>query len=215
VIVISLLLVHTVSGIGPDPGSDEDPLVTKGYVDSELGKFSAQVNSKINLLKSELRKSKSDEDTETVKRKFLELEETVDNLNNQIEEQLKRTKFKVVELEAGQCIILGDSAEIILRAGKALAISGEKGDGLADITTDSKKNNLVTDDIVPLNHLLLASRNDGRGIKAVAKAWVLVKGGYSIEGDNIDEDKKADEEAEEKEGVEDNSNNSNNSNNVD
>lgn len=192
VVVISLLLVHTVSGIGPEPGSDEDPLVTKSYVDSELKKLTAQMNSKINLLKSELRKSKSDEAIETIKEKLFELEKTIDNFNNQIEGQSKYTKFKVVELEAGQSIILGDSAEIILRSGKALAIAGEKGDGLADITTDSKKNNLVTDDIVPLNHLLLISRDDGRGMKAVTKIWVLVKGDYKIEGDDIEGDSKVD-----------------------
>ncbi len=201
VITISLLLVHTVSGIGPEPGSDEDPLVTKSYVDTEFGKFSAQVNSKINLLKSELRRSKSDETIESVKGQLVQLEKNIDNLKNQIEEQSKYMKFKVVELEAGQSIILGDSAEIILRAGKALAIAGEKGDGLSDITTDSKKNNLVTDDIVPLNHMLLISRDDGRGIRAVTKIWVLVKGDYKIEGDDIEGDSKADGEGEQKEGV--------------
>lgn len=184
VIVISLLLVHTVSGVSPEPGSDEDPLVTKSYVDSELGKFTAQINSKINMLKSEFRKSKSDETTEMIKNKLLELEKTVNSLNKQIEEQSKYSKFSVVELEAGQSIIFGDSTEIILRSGKALAIAGEKGDGLADITTDSKRNNLVTDDIVPVNHLLLAARDDGRGIKAVTKIWVLVKGDYRIKGED-------------------------------
>lgn len=186
IIVFSLLLVHTVSGIGSEPGSDEDPLVTKSYIDSELDKFASEVNSKINLLKSELKKSKSDEAVEAIAAKLFELAKNVDDLNKQIEEFSKYAKFEVVELEPGQKIILGDSAEVILRAGKALAIAGEKGDGLADITTDSKNNNLVTDDIVPLNHLLLVSRDDGRGIKAVTKVWVLVKGNYRIEGVNED-----------------------------
>ncbi|NSW90382.1 MAG: hypothetical protein HPY74_06855 [Firmicutes bacterium] len=186
IIVFSLLLVHTVSGIGSEPGSDEDPLVTKSYIDSELDKFASEVNSKINLLKSELKKSKSDEAVEAIAAKLFELVKNVDDLNKQIEEFSKYAKFEVVELEPGQKIILGDSAEVILRAGKALAIAGEKGDGLADITTDSKNNNLVTEDIVPLNHLLLVSRDDGRGIKAVTKVWVLVKGNYRIEGVNED-----------------------------
>jgi hypothetical protein len=179
----SILLVHTVSGIDLEPGSEEDPLVTKSYVDNEFKTYQAQINSKINLLKSEFRKSGDDEDDKNInllKNQLIELESQIIGLKNLVEKQEKYIKFEVVEIEAGQSIILSDSSEIILRAGKALAIAGEKGDGLADITTDSEKNNLVTGDIVPLNHLLLVSRNDNRGIKAITKIWVLVKGDYNI-----------------------------------
>ncbi|NMB33033.1 MAG: hypothetical protein GX992_02165 [Clostridium sp.] len=89
-------------------------------------------------------------------------------------------KFIPLELEEGQLLMTGDSAEIILRGGKALAIGGEGG-GLSDITSGSGAD-VNTDEEVPLNHLLLVSRDDGRGIKITSKkAWVLVKGPYSIE----------------------------------
>ncbi|NLM59144.1 MAG: hypothetical protein GX194_08535, partial [Clostridium sp.] len=88
-------------------------------------------------------------------------------------------KFVPLELNKGQVLIAGESAEIILRGGKALAIGGEGG-GLSDITSGSGAD-VNTDQEVPLNHLLLISRNDGRGIKVVSeKAWVLVKGPYTI-----------------------------------
>jgi hypothetical protein len=182
-IAASILLVYTVSGVDLEPGSEEDPLVTKSYVDNEFKTYQAQINSKINLLKSEFRKSRDDEDDKNInllKNQLIELESQIIGLKNLVEKQEKYIKFEVVEIEAGQSIILSDSSEIILRAGKALAIAGEKGDGLADITTDSEKNNLVTGDIVPLNHLLLVSRDDNRGIKAITKIWVLVKGDYNI-----------------------------------
>jgi len=112
--------------------------------------------------------------------KIIELTRTVNSLTAQIKEQEKYLKYEVVEVEAGQKIIFKESSEVILRSGKALAIAGKNGDGLADITTDSDKNNLVTDDIVPPNHLLLVSRDDGRGLKAITKLYVLVKGSYTI-----------------------------------
>ncbi|HOJ11899.1 MAG TPA: hypothetical protein PK733_15095 [Clostridiales bacterium] len=179
-VVLSILATHAVSGTTMEPGSDEDPLVTKSYVDSAIGKLGNEVSSKIGILQSDITKPQDSVVLEKMAEKIMELSKTVYDLNKQLEEQSKYSKFEVVEMEAGQKIILGDSSEIILRAGKALAIAGEKGDGLADITTDDKKNSLVTDDIVPLNHLLLVSRDDGRGIKAVTKIWVLVKGDYTI-----------------------------------
>lgn len=90
--------------------------------------------------------------------------------------------FQVVELKAGQQLIAGASAEIIIRSGTATAVSGEKGDGLSDLTTDdSSKGNLVTGQIIPNNHLLLVPRDDGRGIKAVSdKVYIMYKGTYTL-----------------------------------
>ncbi|GAE87367.1 hypothetical protein [Acetivibrio straminisolvens] len=61
-----------------------------------------------------------------------------------------------------------------------MAIGGEGG-GLSDITSGTGAD-INTDDEVPLNHLLLVSRDDGRGLRVTSeKAWVLVKGPYTIE----------------------------------
>lgn len=181
------------SSSSPEPGSHEDPIVTKSYVDLELGKLSAEINTRLLQIASELKESKKDDSVavDALAGKVFELAMDVHNLNKQVEDLSKFARFKVVELEPGQIMTLGESAEIILRAGKALAIAGEKGDGLADITTDGVKNNLVTNDIVPLNHLLLISRDDGRGIRAVSKVWVLVKGDYTIE-DSLSKEEKPD-----------------------
>jgi len=116
------------------------------------------------------------------------VDEEISKLNAKIQEleakleKQSASKFEVVELKSGQKLIAGESTEIIVRAGKTLAISGKYGDGLSDLTTDeADKGNLAADQIVPLNHLLLAARDDGRGIKAVSsKVYVLVKGEYDI-----------------------------------
>ncbi|HHX18305.1 MAG TPA: hypothetical protein GX727_05550 [Clostridium sp.] len=140
--------------------SKETILVTQDYVDEKVNQL-ANVNE--------------------------ELEELVEKMKNQLEEMEKELveiekygKFIPLELEEGQTLIVGDSGEIILRGGKAKAISGEAG-GLSDVTAGSGVD-IITDQDVPLNHLLLISRDDGRGLKVISsKAWVLVKGPYTIE----------------------------------
>lgn len=121
-----------------------------------------------------------------VDEKINSLKTSLDEMTKQYEESQERLKeiesygkFVPLELNKNQVLIAGESAEIILRGGKALAIGGEGG-GLSDITSGSGAD-VNTDQEVPLNHLLLISRNDGRGIKVVSeKAWVLVKGPYTI-----------------------------------
>ena len=112
----------------------------------------------------------------------------INTLNQQIQ-TLKQTQgsggsslFQVVELKIGQQLLSGASGEIIVRSGTATAVSGQNGDGLSDLTTDdSTKGNLVTGQVIPLNHLLLISRDDGRGIKAVSdKVFILCRGSYTL-----------------------------------
>ncbi|HOM02311.1 MAG TPA: hypothetical protein PLH43_05725 [Acetivibrio sp.] len=112
--------------------------------------------------------------------KFQEMAKKLEEAEKRLEEIEKYGKFEALELTKGQVLIAGASAELILRGGKALAIGGEGG-GLSDITSGTGAD-VNTDDEVPLNHLLLISRDDGRGLKVTSeKAWVLVKGPYTIE----------------------------------
>lgn len=156
-IVLGIAFVHIVQIVnaataGPE-AEDEIILASLDYVDD-----------KINSLKSSL-----DEMT----KKYEEAQERLEEIESY-------GKFVPLELTKDQILIAGESAEIILRGGKALAIGGEGG-GLSDITSGSGAD-VNTDQEVPLNHLLLISRDDGRGIKVISeKAWVLVKGPYTIE----------------------------------
>jgi len=114
-----------------------------------------------------------------VNSKFQKMAKKLEEAEKRLEEIEKYGKFEALELTKGQVLIAGASAELILRGGKALAIGGEGG-GLSDITSGTGAD-VNTDDEVPLNHLLLVSRDDGRGLKVTSeKAWVLVKGPYTI-----------------------------------
>lgn len=89
-------------------------------------------------------------------------------------------KYTVIVLEKGQSLIASDVVEFIVRGGTCSAISGEHGDGIADLTNGDGKD-FQTGDQLPKNHYMLISRGDGRGILAVSDTvYLMVKGSYGI-----------------------------------
>ncbi|MCX7841738.1 MAG: hypothetical protein N2489_01520 [Clostridia bacterium] len=166
-LLCSFFAIHMVQAVTGEPGTDANPLVSQDYVDTKL----AELTTKLNELAAK--------NTELVA-KNTELAASVDNLNKLVaaQQQAAAPKFEVIELEPGKTMLLGASTEIVLRGGKATAISGEKG-GLSSLTAGTGVD-IITGQPVPLNHLILSSRNDGRGIKATVKCWVLVKGEYTV-----------------------------------
>ena len=136
-----------------EPGSQSDPLVTFGYVET----------------------------------KFRELENYIDS-KFESKENNKEAVWQTVELDVGQSLIGKAGTEIILRGGKASSISKISNivkdgvamtvdNGLTDVT-DGR--DLKMGDNVPLDHLLIIPRDDGRGIKCSSYSFLLVKGDYSI-----------------------------------
>ncbi|MDF2523406.1 MAG: hypothetical protein K0R31_1047 [Clostridiales bacterium] len=86
-------------------------------------------------------------------------------------------KFEVLEaIEPGKQIICGASTEVVLRGGTATAIASAQG-GISNLSSGK---DLKSGDTIPLNQLLLIPREDGRGIAITGKAWVMVKGQYTI-----------------------------------
>jgi hypothetical protein len=143
----------------PQPGSAEDPIISKSYVDAETVK-----------LRNELLQ---------LEKKY---EEAVRNLQTALNEL--RTSgigngaegFVVVELENGKKLLTGSGTELILRSGTAKALKGANGT-LADTTSAA---DLAEGKAVSKNHLLISSRDDGRGIQATTFCYLLVRGGYRI-----------------------------------
>ncbi|MHB9143819.1 MAG: hypothetical protein ACYC5Y_00530 [Symbiobacteriia bacterium] len=85
-------------------------------------------------------------------------------------------QWNPILLTAGQTLTAQAGAEIVLRSGKAAAVE-TTGAGLSDVTGGK---DLLRGTAVPLNHLLVAPRTDGRGIKVAVDSWVLVRGPYTI-----------------------------------
>jgi len=163
-IVMVILLVHMVQIVSAVPEIDEDPLVLKSYVDAENFKLNEEIK-RLNDIINEL----------NVKADNLVVKS--EGLAAKLEELSASREFEAIEVKAGSKIILGASAEIVLRSGKASAVAGTYG-GLADLAAGL---DLQTGDSVSPNHLLLIARDDGRGIVAETDIWVLIKGKYTIE----------------------------------
>lgn len=170
-----LFLVDGRAGAGSGaPGTVSDPLATKSYVDMKV----AVLDDLIDTL---------DATASTSTGTGLPDSESMEDLYAYVDEQVAKipsSRFEVVELEAGQKLLGGASTELILRGGAAVAITRNSDDGLSDLTDSSvgiqKNGNLINGESIPLNHLLLVPRDDGRGIAITKQSWVLVKGDYTI-----------------------------------
>ena len=141
------------SADGTVPGSEADPVVTQSYVE----------------LKSEQTKQYIDSQAVKSNQEVLKLQETVSKLT-------AASGFEVVLLNKDKTLLTGSGAELIVRSGAVAAIAGQNG-GLANITSAKDLN---TGDAVILNHLLISSRDDGRGVKAVIDSYLLIRGTYTI-----------------------------------
>ncbi|KNY27390.1 hypothetical protein [Pseudobacteroides cellulosolvens] len=176
VIMTSFFTVHivrAVTAVSPEPGSDGDPVVSQSYVDHKISEIGAKLET-ANTTISDLTKKLTE-----AGEKINKLTAANETINKQLKEiQPDSFKFQPLELKAGQKLLAGASTEIVLRSGSAKAISGTYG-GLSDITA-AQSADLTTGAPIALNHLLLASRDDGRGITAVKGCWLIVKGTYKI-----------------------------------
>jgi hypothetical protein len=134
-VLLCAVMTAAVRAAGASPGSEDDPVVTKSYVDKQI---SAALAPQPYGAGSGV--------------------------------------FLPVEVAAGQKLIGGAGAEIILRSGEAVIISGES-NGVSDLTGGL---DLLAGAPVQPNHLLLVPRDDGRGLAAHSGLWVMVRGAYTL-----------------------------------
>lgn len=172
-----VLVVSSASGAG-QPGSDADPLVTKSYVDQKFAQLSAQIGNGTGTGTGTV-------DTGAV----AQLQTDVGDLTKFIIDALTEIEtlkgriaslesgYTVVEVKAGQKIILSGGSEALLRSGIAVAIKGING-VLVDASAGVDLNDGVN---VPVQHLLISSRTDGRGLLIKSNAFLLVRGTYTIQ----------------------------------
>jgi len=173
-----VLVVSSAAGAG-QPGSDADPLVTKSYVDQKIAQLSAQIGS-----------GGSGSGSGTVNNATItQLQTDVGDLTKFIIDALTEIEtlkakvaslengYTVVEAKAGQKIILSGGSEAILRSGSAEAIVGTYG-GLVDASVggDIDKNGMK----IPVQHLLISARTDGRGLLITSHSFLLIRGAYTI-----------------------------------
>ena len=190
-VIVTLLVVLAIGQIiaatTPEPGSNEDPIVTKSYVDAKI----SEALSNITVTTTENSNSTGTTSGSYDSVEIEELQEQIDVLENALNNfkylqnseianlnaQLGQTTFNVVQAFDGQRIYLGEGTECILRYGTATAFPGQGGD-LTDISEGLNKGDGSN---IYINHLLVSSRDDGRGILITSEtAWILIKGAYSV-----------------------------------
>jgi len=165
ILVLSAVVISAADGV--TPGSEQDPIVTQSYVEQKSEQIKYYIDS---LLAQETAKLKTE--LEQKEQEIAKLREEIKNAAN------LAGKFQVVEMQKGQMLIAGEGAEIIPRSGKFSAIEDAFG-GLSDITAakDIKNGEAVVN-----NHMLIAARGEGRGLKALAdKSFLIIKGTYTLQ----------------------------------
>lgn len=187
------------------PGTVNDPLVTKSYVDLKVAEVKAELLAMFGNTDVEPGAPPTDLDDDAeqlgpepddsitmddvkayVNAQLIINDATSDDHDTSeasVEEAIEL--FVVVEATNNQRLLCGASAEVILRAGSATVIAGSEGDGLANLTTGE---DLRAGSDVPLQNHLLVSRDDGRGLLITSDdpendvdAYILVKGDYRLE----------------------------------
>ena len=161
-LMIGVSNIRALSAGESAPGSNSDPVVTKGYVDrlvQELPihkKVAAQeeiiglLNSQLNTLQKEVNSQEGGTAGDAI--------------------------YKIVEVDSGERLIGKQGTEIILRAGEGTPIISNLG-GLQDVTQGED----ITTGLIPKYHLLITPRDDQRGVLVTKTATFMVRGGYTVE----------------------------------
>ncbi|MDR1532741.1 MAG: hypothetical protein LBS62_11285 [Clostridiales bacterium] len=136
------------------PGSAEDPVVSKSYVDEQINRLAQLINTAP--------------------------PDTVPSPAPAQSPALPAPAFTPVEAAEGQIVIGHEGTEIILRSGSALGYAGgssSEANGLVDMTDGTE---ISHGDIIFTNHLIIVPRYDGRGVRATTNAWFIIRGGYEL-----------------------------------
>ena len=176
-VMLFLLVAIVFAQAAGEAGSSSNPLATKDYVDREIAKLAAQIGSSsggssgtVNSAAVEQLKN----DVGDLTRVVIDALARLNDLDKRV--TVVENGFVVISMKKGQILELGGGSEVILRSGAATAISGESGT-LVDVSAGKDLNHGVA---VPVQHLVIAPKGDGRGFKITADAWLIVRGGYTI-----------------------------------
>lgn len=167
--IIIVALTGVIKATTGEAGSENDPLVTKSYVDKLISQLKSNGTSTGTTIDTTALKNELEQ--------YINQKLATQQQNTGQNQATSNIEFVAIELSANAKLICKAGAEVILRSGSAVAIDNATGDGLSDIT-DGK--NISNNIVVEKNHLLIIPKTDGRGIKATTKSWVMVKGKYEI-----------------------------------
>jgi len=163
--------------VAAQPGDANDPLVTRRYVDEQI----AVLTTEMAILRAMVEASAPAGgvmDLQAIANAVFP--EVMIAFEIMYGEMLRNAGHEFVSInpQSGQRVLLENGAEIILRTGSATAIDNGLGNGLVNMTAGR---DMLANEEVALNHLLIAPRTDGRGILLTSNAWVMVRGGFTVQ----------------------------------
>lgn len=176
-IIIAIVMVIALTVFAAQPGSTDDPLVAKSYVDDKFEQLVEAINqSNTNSSNNNTNEIDADAIVTEVLTKLEELKlANGEGTGGSVEVPLG-VVYTPVYLTNGQTILGEEGSEFIMRSGNGkIYITGV--DGITNVTTGKEMKN---GEKVTKNHLLVIPRNDGRGVKVSEGTWFLVRGGYQI-----------------------------------
>jgi len=145
-----------------EPGSIDDPVVTKSYVDQQVSQLLEIFNQQ---------PSKPDDSNNNTGSNGSDTDTT---------QPVAVAPIIVEELTAGDILVGKAGAEIIVRNGNVV-VYGPGDNGVPDVTGGA---DIAVGAKVPLNHQLIIPRDDGRGVQVKADSkgttYIMVRGRYEV-----------------------------------
>ncbi len=172
ILIVLVFCATIVNAALSDPGTAGDPLVTLSYVEQRITETKDYVAEIFDILFTSTNNNST---------KIDNLVQENNELKAQIEELQGKTggsgaSLEVIHLTKGQVLTCSAGTEIIFRSGQASAIASELG-GISDVTGAV---DIKSGENIPLNHLLIVPRSDGRGAVIIEDAYIMIRGEYQI-----------------------------------
>lgn len=152
-----------VADTGLIPGSEEDPLVTAGWVEARLSTFSKTIKAELAGMQIESSSKPPESPPDQPAPGHI------------IAIPSSAPVYEVVVLQPGTRLLAGAGTELILRSGRARVIVAPGG-GIVDLTSGKE---LGDGEAVPREHLLLSPRDDGRGALTETEVIFLIRGKFN------------------------------------
>ncbi|XOK61297.1 hypothetical protein ACJ7K1_33350 [Paenibacillus elgii] len=180
VTVVLILLFSTIvyadsNNTSTQPGSVDDPIITKSYFEQNIAKQVADEFAKQSVNEEKIKQLIAAELAKQGVGSGTSPSTGSGTGNNAV----PNSGLTVVKLQQGQTLYGGAGTEFIVRTGKVVAVSSDD-NGIPDVTSGK---DIAAGATVELNHLLIVPR-EGRGVKPEAKnkqeIYVMVRGSYLI-----------------------------------
>ncbi|MCL1846063.1 MAG: hypothetical protein FWF77_09180 [Defluviitaleaceae bacterium] len=201
IFALAMLAYFAVPALATQPGTDDDPLVTRRVLNARVAELEAEIAELRGLIGLHGMNTPQAPQIPTtpdsshtpdlasadVNRLMADLMRYIDARIDASEpsspEQIhfipagqQMPPFTVLHLHPGQAVTFDAGAEFILRGGAALALTGEI-NGIPDVTGGRDVMNGAN---IEQNHLMIIPATDGRGIIFTAESWLMVRGGYTL-----------------------------------